>query len=112
MEDRKQILDFYEMYEPRSVMAFLIEHPTTASLLVDAIPALKKFFGDAIIVNVSTISIDGKNELFAGIKWDVNDGDAGFEIYREFRKEWLIYQVHRISGSFTFDIEPTNKEIE
>jgi hypothetical protein len=95
----------YVFVEPSSIKAFLQEHRALPELLLDAIPWLKRSFGDSATIQLQLMAEeDEPSTLYALILW-TDTLESAQEALSRFDETWWLSNCRRASGNLIVDYE-------
>ncbi len=95
----------YVLPSDSSVSAFLSQHREISSILLDAIPQLKKYFGTSAIFSLrAPIDEAGTRSLYAVVIWPGKVGDVRNALDR-FDEDWWLTHSHLASEYLVFTYE-------
>ncbi len=96
-----EVRKLYVLAADASVLEFLNDHRAVPQLLIDAVPYLRKHFGNTVFVLRSTSDEYGWENLYADAMWP---GDARDALQRldQFEDEWWIANCRPARGALTF----------
>jgi hypothetical protein len=105
VNDVDHLKTMYRFQDDESVGAFLSCHPSAACILINALPKLKKFFGDDVVFRLQVMKEDDELQiLYAVAVWRgrVEDAVAALE---NFDENWWIDQPTRVLAlTFTYEL--------
>ncbi len=93
--------------DEEAVTSFLRDHRTIAQLLLEALPALKKFFGVETVFELKVLTEeDGSREMYAMAEWPGPAREA-MRALDNFIENWWIERSGTVGGrlNFTYELE-------
>ena len=96
-----RVSDFYSVQGDASLGQFLREHPAIPHLLIEAVPELRRYFGDTEFALRLTSDDHGWETLYVDALWHGQAHEAIAALDR-FEDAWWIENSHAASGSLTF----------
>ena len=87
-----------------TITDFLFGHRTAATVLSNAVPELKKSFGQDVVLSLEAVSEeDGSTSLYAIVIWRGLPEPADFAL-EEFDERWWLNQVPQPGLTFTYEL--------